>query len=164
MRGVIAQIDVVLCGQIDDPHLMYFAHSTDDLSQSNWQPLAEHLRDVAALAEQFGAELGLAKAARLAGLLHDLGKYSPRFQARLNGGRGWKLAGKRPGRNVACCGRPAPRRLVRLQAGPAVHPGPRPPIAGDLRRARRAPQGGSPAVSAAPAGRFNCTRRCPQRR
>ena len=87
MRGVIAQIDVVLCGQIDDPHLMYFAHSTDDLSQSNWQPLAEHLRDVAALAEQFGAELGLAKAARLAGLLHDLGKYSPRFQARLSGGK-----------------------------------------------------------------------------
>lgn len=66
---------------------MYFAHSTGDPSRSNWQPLADHLHDVSVLAEQFGAGVGAAKAASLAGLLHDLGKYSPLFQARLRGSK-----------------------------------------------------------------------------
>jgi len=45
--------------------------------------LAEHLRQVAALARRFGEPLGLGDEAELAGLMHDLGKYSERFQARL---------------------------------------------------------------------------------
>ncbi len=37
------------------------------------------------MAAQFAAPLGLERAARLAGLLHDLGKYTPAFQRRLAG-------------------------------------------------------------------------------
>ena len=52
-------------------------------SSGKWQLLAEHLRNVAALAAGFAAPFGAADEARLAGLLHDLGKYAARFQARL---------------------------------------------------------------------------------
>ncbi|MDD2707295.1 MAG: CRISPR-associated helicase Cas3' [Verrucomicrobiae bacterium] len=54
-----------------------------DGDQTKWQPLAEHLRGVAALAGEFARPLGLETEAELAGLLHDLGKYSQRFQERL---------------------------------------------------------------------------------
>lgn len=64
---------------------MYHAHSTAKGDRSDWQTLAAHLGAVADLAEQFGRKIGLAKPARLAGLLHDVGKYTPRFQARLAG-------------------------------------------------------------------------------
>jgi len=70
-----------------DP-VSYYAHTAEDcdgkpLPQTHWQPLAEHLRNVAAMAKQFAAPLGLAAEAELAGLLHDLGKYAERFQERL---------------------------------------------------------------------------------
>jgi CRISPR-associated endonuclease/helicase Cas3 len=64
---------------------MYYAHSTGDPDRTTWQPLKEHLKAVADLAEQFAAKLGIGRAARLAGLLHDLGKYTSEFQARLGG-------------------------------------------------------------------------------
>jgi CRISPR-associated endonuclease/helicase Cas3 len=67
--------------------LKYFAHSTDNESRADWQLLREHLNDTADRAEQFGQRLGIAKAARLAGLLHDLGKYNREFQARLAGAK-----------------------------------------------------------------------------
>ncbi len=68
--------------------MRYFAHTAvgpdgRQLPESHWQPLAEHLRNVAALAKQFAAPLGMAAEAELAALLHDLGKYADRFQARL---------------------------------------------------------------------------------
>ncbi|NLH74672.1 MAG: CRISPR-associated helicase Cas3' [Verrucomicrobia bacterium] len=70
-----------------DP-VRYYAHTAEDcdgkpLPQTHWQPLAEHLRNVATLAKQFAAPMGLAPEAELAGLLHDLGKYADRFQTRL---------------------------------------------------------------------------------
>ncbi|MXN67132.1 CRISPR-associated endonuclease Cas3'' [Stappia sp. GBMRC 2046] len=64
---------------------MFFAHSTGDPSKSDWQGLSDHLTGVAELAASFGRSLGLEKPARLAGLLHDLGKYTNGFQARLEG-------------------------------------------------------------------------------
>jgi CRISPR-associated endonuclease/helicase Cas3 len=64
---------------------MYYAHSTDDKSQANWQLLSEHLTATAGRAERFGEPIGIAKASRLAGLLHDLGKYTPEFLERLAG-------------------------------------------------------------------------------
>jgi len=66
---------------------MYYAHSTNDQRRANWQPLPEHLIDTADRANQFGQRLGIAKAARLAGLLHDLGKYTSAFLARLSGAK-----------------------------------------------------------------------------
>ena len=67
----------------------YYAHTAEtaagecDPNKSRWQPLSEHLRNVEERAGQFAAPFGLADEARLAGLLHDLGKYGKRFQQRL---------------------------------------------------------------------------------
>lgn len=70
--------------------MAWFAHSAEDEhgrplpeQSGRWQPLAVHLRNVAALARHFADPLGLAAEAELAGLLHDLGKYAYRFQERL---------------------------------------------------------------------------------
>lgn len=69
--------------------MSFYAHTAElpggsrDLDKRHWQPLATHLRNVADLAKEFAAPLRLEKEAELAGLLHDLGKYAARFQARL---------------------------------------------------------------------------------
>ncbi|MCI0523780.1 MAG: CRISPR-associated endonuclease Cas3'', partial [Acidobacteria bacterium] len=65
---------------------MFFAHSLDDGEKICWQPLRAHLRAVGELAGAKGHKFGASKAASLAGLLHDLGKYSVAFQRRLEGG------------------------------------------------------------------------------
>src|SRR6266508_4016718 len=64
---------------------MFFAHSATIEDRSDWQTLPDHLIAVAALASKNGAKFGAQKAAALAGLLHDLGKYSAAFQRRLGG-------------------------------------------------------------------------------
>ena len=64
---------------------MFFAHSSNDTSKRDWQPLAQHLSEVAELAALFARPCGCERAARIAGLLHDLGKYNPTFQQRLDG-------------------------------------------------------------------------------
>jgi CRISPR-associated helicase Cas3/CRISPR-associated endonuclease Cas3-HD len=61
----------------------YFAHSAPP--GQSWEPLKDHLRDVADRAAGFAEAFGAADEARAAGLLHDLGKYSDRFTDRLNG-------------------------------------------------------------------------------
>ncbi|ALA16553.1 MULTISPECIES: CRISPR-associated helicase/endonuclease Cas3 [unclassified Chelatococcus] len=66
---------------------MYYAHSTEDGHRGNWQPLREHLEDTAVRAAAYGAAFKAGKAARLAALLHDLGKYTPGFAARLDGSK-----------------------------------------------------------------------------
>jgi len=68
--------------------MRFFAHTAEDdqgnrLPEDKWQPLSEHLRNVARLAREFATPLGLAAEGELAGLLHDVGKYAERFQARL---------------------------------------------------------------------------------
>ncbi len=65
---------------------MHFAHSVIDRSQEEWQRLHHHLHNVAELAAGFSAGFGAQQTASLAGMLHDLGKYSAAFQARLSGG------------------------------------------------------------------------------
>jgi len=65
---------------------LFYAHSAGENPPSQWQPLSEHLEGVARLAQRFGGVFGAGNAAGLAGLLHDLGKYTLPFQARLSGG------------------------------------------------------------------------------
>ena len=61
----------------------FYAHSLEGFPPEKWQPLEEHLKNVAELSAKFAAEFGGEKWAYLAGLWHDLGKYSPSFQAKL---------------------------------------------------------------------------------
>lgn len=67
---------------------LFFAHSTEDYDQSDWQPLEEHLKATASQAGANAAHFGCAAMARTMGLLHDLGKYSILFQKRLLGESG----------------------------------------------------------------------------
>src|SRR2546421_4242407 len=68
--------------------MKFYAHTAEDengnqLPETEWQLLKDHLRQVAALARAYAGPLGLCHEAEMAGLLHDLGKYAQRFQARL---------------------------------------------------------------------------------
>ncbi|MBI2758768.1 MAG: CRISPR-associated helicase Cas3' [Chloroflexi bacterium] len=65
--------------------MVYYGHSRKDKPKSEWQPLIEHLTNTADLADIFGADAGVSELARTAALLHDIGKYSKEFQARLDG-------------------------------------------------------------------------------
>lgn len=63
----------------------FFAHSTKDLSRSDWQTLSGHLHAVGSLAGKNAKVFGAEMLAQVQGWLHDLGKYTLPFQARLNG-------------------------------------------------------------------------------
>ena len=64
---------------------MYYAHSKDGVDKSEWQPLIDHLTHTADLAFALGSDAGISELARVAGRLHDIGKYSQAFQRRLEG-------------------------------------------------------------------------------
>src|ERR1700730_3490958 len=64
---------------------LHYAHSTSTPDSSNWQPLRDHLKQTALRAKMFGSKFGAAKAAAMAGWLHDLGKYSQAYQAYIAG-------------------------------------------------------------------------------
>src|SRR6266516_7827025 len=69
--------------------MKFYAHTAKDengkqLPKSAWQLLRDHILQVAELAKGFASALRLETEAFLAGLLHDLGKYAERFQARLD--------------------------------------------------------------------------------
>ncbi len=57
-----------------------YAHSLPGCPDSEWQTLEEHSRNVADLAAKFAAPFGSSEAARLLGLVHDLGKATKEFQ------------------------------------------------------------------------------------
>lgn len=61
----------------------YFAHSGN--SHDQWHKLLDHLQAVGTMADGFSSVCPWHGEARLAGLLHDLGKYGDRFQLRLEG-------------------------------------------------------------------------------
>ena len=57
----------------------YFAHSLPGRPPLEWQPLDVHLKNVAELAREFAEDFGVGEWGYLAGLWHDLGKYSNDF-------------------------------------------------------------------------------------
>lgn len=61
----------------------YYAHSAN--TAGRWHKLAQHLSAVGNIAAEFSEKFPWHEEARLAGLLHDLGKYGDRFQLRLQG-------------------------------------------------------------------------------
>ncbi len=64
---------------------MYYAHSTGDPDKRDWQLLKTHLQNVADIASEFANDFNACDLAYAGGLLHDVGKYSPEFQRRLEG-------------------------------------------------------------------------------
>jgi CRISPR-associated helicase Cas3/CRISPR-associated endonuclease Cas3-HD len=69
----------------------YYAHTKEDsithklLPKEEWQPLIDHLIEVADLAEKYAKKFGAGRLGRILGLSHDIGKYSDAFQKRLEG-------------------------------------------------------------------------------
>lgn len=61
----------------------YLAHVSQNGAA---QTILAHLNQTAALCSRFAAAFGAEEQGRLAGLAHDIGKYSDAFQRRLNGG------------------------------------------------------------------------------
>ncbi len=61
----------------------FCAHSANPAGR--WHLLKDHLAAVGALAKAYAGAAPWSDEATLAGLLHDLGKYGERFQARLQG-------------------------------------------------------------------------------
>lgn len=64
---------------------MFYAHTKEGCGEKDWQPLSEHLNNVAELCAKFSAEWCSEDFARNLGLLHDIGKYQKGFQDRLTG-------------------------------------------------------------------------------
>lgn len=60
----------------------YLAHISEDGRE---ETVSQHLQLTAALAAEFAAAFGAEQQGRLAGMMHDIGKYSDAFQRRLNG-------------------------------------------------------------------------------
>jgi CRISPR-associated endonuclease/helicase Cas3 len=63
----------------------FYAHTKDNEGKVKWQKLIDHLNNTATLAAEIGQDAGISELARIAGLTHDLGKYSQAFQRRLDG-------------------------------------------------------------------------------
>ena len=93
---------------------IYYAHSAENLPESQWQTLSGHLSQVGEMAAGFAAVFGAQEIACYTGELHDLGKYTPEFAARLRGGKsvdhataGAKIAverfGDKAGKLMAFC-------------------------------------------------------------
>ena len=64
--------------------MKYYAHSEN--SRKEKHSLSEHLRQTAELAESFACDETYKPIFKIAGLLHDLGKYQPDFQSYLDNG------------------------------------------------------------------------------
>lgn len=82
-------------------NMKHYAHSLQGQQPEKWQPLEEHLQNVARTAAEFAKPFGGDQWACLAGLWHDLGKYSDAFQAKLYAENGFEThLETRPGKVV----------------------------------------------------------------
>ncbi len=64
--------------------MIYYAH-TRGSDRTEWQTIKDHLLNSSRLAMEFGRDAGITDLAFIAGLMHDIGKYSGAFQRRLEG-------------------------------------------------------------------------------
>ena len=66
---------------------IFYAHSGHNPDRSDWQLLSDHLTKVGNLAKENARFFNGGVLGELAGLLHDVGKYTEPFQKRLEGGK-----------------------------------------------------------------------------
>lgn len=71
--------------QVTAKQTTYYAHSGMNADKSDWQLLSDHLTTVSEISKHNARYFKASKLAYMAGLLHDLGKYTTEFQARLEG-------------------------------------------------------------------------------
>lgn len=64
--------------------MSYYAHSSDNLEKP-WQTIVEHLEQTAEKAGEYASKFNAREFGYICGILHDLGKYSDKFQKRLQG-------------------------------------------------------------------------------
>lgn len=83
-----AQPGDVAEGCLKGKKVEFYAHSTQRADKADWQLLHQHLLAVGAMAAEFAADFGGQILARPTGQLHDIGKYTEPFQARLQGAPG----------------------------------------------------------------------------
>jgi CRISPR-associated endonuclease/helicase Cas3 len=76
--GVVKYTNIDIYFRVECGYMVFIAHVRE--TDKKIQPLKDHLHQAKQLAESYGAKLGLRHLAGLAGLLHDLGKYSDEFQ------------------------------------------------------------------------------------
>jgi CRISPR-associated endonuclease/helicase Cas3 len=81
--------------------MTFYAHSLEDRPQAEWEPLKLHLQTVASEAGKRAAKFGAMELGHIAGLLHDLGKYTDEFQKRLAGSPK-RVDHAAPGARIAC--------------------------------------------------------------
>jgi len=65
----------------------YYAHSGSKPDKSDWQLLQDHLKKVSCIAAENARYFDAAALSQIAGLLHDIGKYTEEFARRLEGGK-----------------------------------------------------------------------------
>ncbi|MCW7754653.1 CRISPR-associated helicase Cas3' [Desulfobotulus sp. H1] len=63
----------------------FYARTTENPTKEDWQTLSQHLLAVSDQTSGFTSKIGLSSAGCLVGLLHDMGKYSEKFQNYLEG-------------------------------------------------------------------------------
>lgn len=66
---------------------MYYAHSKEGLPEDKWQKLTDHLIGTSERAGGYAGKFNAVIYGKIAGLLHDAGKYSDEFQRRLKGSK-----------------------------------------------------------------------------